>query len=135
MPARRQLSNISKSCSNSHLSNSKITRILTLDHTDFSTHSIASKIMHNQSTISHILQIYYYKTFDIHDRTRIRRQKIIKQENRILTRTAKANDDQAYRIIYISGIKVSRNILHYCWKEIDLYSCIHHQKFRLKVVI
>ena len=136
MPARRQPSNTSKPRPNSHLSDSEITRILTLDHTGFSTRAIASKVTRSQSTVSRILRTYDYKTFNIRDRTRIRKRKTTKHEDWILTRTTKANDDQAYRdIIYMSSTKVSCNTLRRHLKEIDLYSCIHHQKFRLKVVI
>ena len=126
MPARRQPSNTSKPRPNSHLSDSEITRMLTLDHSDLSTRAIASEMTRSQSIVSRILRTYDYKTFNIRDRTRIRKRKTTKHEDWILTRTTKANDDQAYRdIIYMSSIKVSCNTLHRRLKEIDLYSRIH----------
>jgi len=123
MPPSRQSSTAPKPRLNSYLSDSEIARILTLDGNDFSTRAIVSEVMRSQSTVSRILRTYDYKTFDNRDRTRIHKRKTTEHEDRILTRTAKVNDDQAYRdIIYMSGIKVSPNTLRRRLKEIDLFS-------------
>ena len=123
----------SKPRPNSHLSDSEIAKILALDHSGLSTCAIASEVVCSQSTVSRILQTYDYKTFNGRDRIRIRKRKTTEHEDRILTRVAKANDDKAYHdIIYMSGIKVSRKTLRRRLKEIDLYSCIRHQKPLLK---
>ena len=133
MPARREPSNTLKPHLNSDLSDSKITRILTFDHSSLSTHAIASEVTCSQSTICRVLHTYDYKTFNARDRTRICKRKTTEYEDRILTRTAKANDNQAYRdIIYMSGIKVSTDTLCRRLKEIDLYSRIRRQKPVLK---
>jgi transposase len=133
MPARQQRSIASNPRPNSHLSDSEIARILTLGHSGLSTRTIALKVTRSQTTVCRILRTYDYKTFDTRDMTRIRKRKTTKHEDRILTRTAKANDDQAYRdIIYMSGIKVSRNTLRRRLKEIDLHSRIRRQKPVLK---
>jgi len=133
MPPSRQSSTTPKPRLNSHLSDSEIARILTLDHNGFSTRVIASEVTRSQSTVCRILRTYDYKTFDNRDRTRIRKRKTTEHEDRILTRTAKMNDDQAYRdIIYMSGIKVSPNTLRRRLKEIDLFSRVRRQKPVLK---
>ena len=133
MPPRRQCPIASKLSPNSHLSDSEIAKILALHHSDLSTRAIASEVVRSQSMVSRILRTYDYKTFNARDRTCITKRKITEHEDRILTRIAKANDDQAYRdIIYMSDIKVSCNTLRCCLKEIDLYSCIRHQKPVLK---
>ena len=133
MPSSRQSSTTPKPRLNSHLSDSEIARILTLDHNGFSTRAIASEVTRSQSTVCRILRTCDYKTFDNRDRTRIRKRKTTEYEDRILTRTAKVNDDQAYRdIIYMSGIKVSPNTLRRRLKEIDLFSRVRRQKPVLK---
>jgi len=133
MPARRQASNPPNPQPKSHLSDAEIARILTLDHSGLSTRAIASEVARSQSTVSRILRTYDYKTFNARDRTRIGKRKTTKHEDRILTRTAKANDDKAYRdIIYMSGIQVSRKTLRRRLKEIDLYSRVRRQKPVLK---
>lgn len=133
MPARRQCSIASKPQPHSHLSDSEIAKILTLDHSGLSTRAIASEVARGRSTVSRILQTFDYKTFNARDRTRIHKRKTTEYQDRILTRTAKANDDQAYRdIIYMSGINVSRNTLRRRLKEIGLYSRIRRQKPVLK---
>jgi len=107
--------------------------MLTLDNPGLSTRAITSEMTRSQSAVSRILRTYDYKTFNIRDRTRIRKRKTTKHEDWILTRTTKANDDQAYRdIIYMSSIKVSCNSLRRRLKEIDLYSRVHRQKSVLK---
>src|SRR5271170_8124339 len=133
MPSRQQCPIASKPWPNSHLSDSEIAKILALHHSDLSTRAIASEVARSQSMISRILRTYDYKTFNARDRTHITKRKTTEREDRILTQVAKANDDQAYRdIIYMSGIKVSRNTLHRRLKEIDLYSRIRRQKPVLK---
>ena len=133
MPSSQQSSTTSKPRLNSHLSDSEIARILTLDHNGFSTRAIASEVTRSQSTVCRILRTCDYKTFDNRDRTRIRKRKTTEYEDRILTRTAKVNDDQAYRdIIYMSGIKVSPNTLCHRLKEMDLFSRVRRQKPVLK---
>jgi len=133
MPPRRQCPIASKLPPNSHLSDSEIAKILALHHSDLSTRAIASEVVRSQSMVSRILRTYDYKTFNARDRTCITKRKTTEHEDRILTRIAKANDDQAYRdIIYMSGIKVSCNTLRRCLKEINLYSCIRRQKPVLK---
>ena len=102
MPARHQPSKPSKPRPNSHLSDSEITRILTLDHSGLSGWAIASQVNRGEATVRRNLKTYDYKTFDGRDRTRINKRKTTNREDRILTRTAKVHDDQAYHnIIYI----------------------------------
>ena len=133
MPPRHQPLKPSKAYTYSQLSDSEIMRILTLNHSGLSTREIARQLTRSPSTVSRILHTYDYKTFDGRDRTRIAKRKTTKHEDRILTRTAKANDDQSYRdIIHMSGIKVSRNTLRRRLKEINLYSRIRRQKPVLK---
>ena len=133
MPACRQRSDASKPRSNSHLSDSEIAKILTLDHSGLSTRAIASEVMRGQTTVCRVLQTYDYKTFNACDRTRISKRKTTEHEDRILIRAAKANDDQAYRdIIRIAGIKVSPSTLKRRLKEVDLYSRIRRKKPVLK---
>ena len=129
MPARRQSSKDSKPRSGSHLSDSEIMRILTLAHTSLSNRAIANKVGRSQSSVSRMLCVYDYETFCHHDSTRIRKQKTTKYEDRILIRTTKTHDDQAFRdIIHISGIKVSETTLGRRLKEVKLYSRIRRHK-------
>jgi len=108
-------------------------QILTLDHVGLSTRAIADEVGRSRSTVGRILQCHDYKTFNSHTRTRICKRKTTEREDRILTRTAKVHDDQAYRdIIHLSGIKVSRNTLRLRLKEIGLYSRIRRNKPVLK---
>ena len=133
MPARSQRSDASKPRCNSHLSDSKIAKILTLDHSSLLTRAIASEVMRSQTTVCHILQTYDYKTFNARDRTRISKQKTTEHEDQILIQAAKANYDQAYcDIIHIAGIKVSPRNLKRRLKEVDLYSRIRRKKPVLK---
>jgi transposase len=133
MPARHQSSKPSNARTYSQLSDSEIMQILTLGHSGLSTRDIARQVTRSPSTVCRILQTYDYKTFNARDRTRIGKRKTTKHEDRILTRTAKANDDQSYRdIIHMSGIKVSCNTLRRRLKEIGLYSRIRRQKPVLK---
>jgi transposase/DDE superfamily endonuclease len=86
-----------------------------------------------QSTVSRILRNYDYKTFNCRDRSHIHKRKTTKHKDRILTRTAKVHDDQAYRdIIHISGLPISRNTLRRRLKEINLHSRIRRRKPVLK---
>jgi transposase len=108
-------------------------RILTLSHSGLSTRAISCQVTRSPSTVSRVLQTYDYKTFVARNRTRIAKRKTTEREDRILTRTAKTHDDQAYRdIIYMSGIKVSRHTLRRRLKEINLYSRIRRRKPILK---
>jgi IS30 family transposase len=81
MPARHQPSKPSKPHLNSHLSDSEITRILTLDHFGLSGRAIARQVDRGESTIRRILKTYDYKTFDIRDRTRINKRKTTNRED------------------------------------------------------
>jgi len=133
MTSSRRSSTSPKPRLNSHLSDSEIARILTLGHKGVSTRAIASEVTRSQSTVSRVLRTYDYKTFNRRDRTRIRKRKTTEYEDRILTRTAKTNDDQAYRdIIYMTGIKVSPKTLRRRLKEIDLFSRVRRRKPDLK---
>lgn len=133
MLACQHASNPPKLRTNSHLSDAEIAWILALDHWSLLTCAIASEVAHSQSTIVRIIWTYDYKMFQARDRTWIHKCQTIVYEDRILTRVAKANDDQAYYdIIYLFVIKVSHHTLHRSVKEIDLYSRIRCQKPLLK---
>ena len=84
-------------------------RILTLEHMGLKSRAIAAEVGRSQSAVTRILRAYDYETFKTRDLTRIRKRKTTKHEDRILIRTAKAHDDEAFRdIITRSGIKVSQ---------------------------
>jgi len=123
MPLSRKPSTTPKPRLNTHLSDSEIARILTLDHTGLSTQAIALEVAHSQTTVYRILRTYDYKIFNHRDRTQIHKRKTTEYEDRILTQTAKMTDNQAYRdIIYMSGINVCPNTLQRRLKEINLFS-------------
>jgi transposase len=115
------------------LSDSEIMRILSLSRTGLTSPVIAKEVGRGQSTVSRILRVYDYNTFDGRVITRICKRKTSKHEDRILLRTAKAHDDQCFRdIITLSGINVSRTTLRRRLKEVDLYSRVRRRKPVLK---
>ena len=131
-PSRRFIKTI-KPIAGTHLSDSEIMRILTLDHMELSARTIADQVGRAPSTVSRILRTYDYKTFESRSLTRIRKRKTTIHQDRILLRSAKANDDKAFRdIINISGLKVSRITLHHRLKEVGLFSRIWRRKPFLK---
>jgi hypothetical protein len=133
MPAQHPSPKPSKTRCYSQLVDSEIMRILTLGHSGLSTRAIARQVTHSPDNVFRILQTYDYKNFVACDRTRISKRKTTEHEDRILTRTAKTHNDQAYRdIIYMSGIKVSCHALRRRLKEINLYSRICRKKPVLK---
>lgn len=115
------------------LSDSEIMRILTLSHMGLSSYAIAKEVHRGRSTVSRILQTYNYNSFNSRVITRTRCRKTTKYEDRILLRTAKANDDQCFRdIIALSGINISPTTLRRRLKEVDLFSRIRRRKPTLK---
>jgi IS30 family transposase len=115
------------------LSDSEIIRILTLGHTGLKLPAIAKEVGRGQSTVSRILRIYDYETFNGHVLSCVRKRKTTKHEDRILIRAIKANDDQSFRdIIAISEVDVSCSTLHRRLKEVDLFNRIHRRKSVLK---
>lgn len=133
MAPRRRHTTSGTPTRNSHLSDSEIMRILTLAHTGLSSRAIADQVSRSQSTVSRVTRTYDYETFESRPLTRIRKRKTTVRQDRILLRSAKANDDQAFRdIINIAGVKVSRATLPRRLKEVDLFSRIRRRKPVLK---
>ena len=115
------------------LSDSEIMRILTLEHMGLKSRAIAAEVGRSQSAVTRILRAYDYETFKTRDLTRIRKRKTTKHEDRILIRTAKAHDDEAFRdIITRSGIKVSQFTLRRRLEEVELFSRVRRRKLVLK---
>ena len=70
-----------------------------------------------------------YKTFVTRTRTRVRKWKTTKYEDRVLTRCAKKHDDLAFcDIITLAEVAVSESTLRRRLKEIDLFSRIRRKK-------
>ena len=83
--------------------------------------------------MSHVLKTYNYETFKTRDLSWIRKRKTTEHEDRILTRTARAHDDEPFHdIITQSGINVSQTTPRRRLKEVELFSRIRRRKPVLK---
>jgi DDE superfamily endonuclease/Transposase len=115
------------------LSDSEIMRILTLAHKGLGCTTITREVGRGQTTVSRIMRTHDYNNFNGRQLSRIRKRKTTKHEDRILIRTARAHDDEAFRdIIALSKINVSKTTLRRRLKEVDLFSRIRRQKPALK---
>src|SRR5579859_2491817 len=79
--------------------------------------------------MSRVIRTYDYQSFISRSRTRVRKRKTTKNEDRILTRYVKKNDDLAFRdILNLADVKVSASTLRCRLKEINLFSRIRCKK-------